>query len=398
MQIFEAEGLLSQISLKDQTVCQAVSQTNSSVQVDKLEKSLPALPVSRVPSQIRHGAIIPGKTSRGPVARQLPTTIVEEMEPSPEKPKTPVQDTLFQETTVQETTVQEIPIQEMAVQETAVQKTHATRHKDSDVLTVRNKDNSITQAPSKVAKPHHSCKPELPETWKHAISTPSSFEKALDNVVRKLEDMEENKTAAESEQPQYRQHHRGKRSLSKAPSPSQRLQRAAQMRRQRMAGGAAAAVQRNPDMITDRSTSKMETPSIPVSRLAKVSRSESVATIQKPPSKLTSNEEEIPPPSTHADDENIPDRDVLKGLKIICAASADKDLDAWIRSKTGLRLRRFLADLKTFENLSEDGIAAVNDQRARRRRAAAERRKVHQAGEQVDSSRARRRSIAKQLC
>lgn len=70
-----------------------------------------------------------------------------------------------------------------------------------------------------------------------------------------------------------------------------------------------------------------------------------------------STQVQVPPPAH--DDRDISDKDVLQGLKIICAASADHDFDAWIQSKTGLRLRRFLADLKTFENLTEDGILAM---------------------------------------
>lgn len=53
-------------------------------------------------------------------------------------------------------------------------------------------------------------------------------------------------------------------------------------------------------------------------------------------------------------DRGINDRDVLMGLKMAICAACDEDLDAWIRSKTGLRLRRFLADLKAFETISRD--------------------------------------------
>ncbi|ROW02059.1 hypothetical protein VPNG_07651 [Cytospora leucostoma] len=48
-------------------------------------------------------------------------------------------------------------------------------------------------------------------------------------------------------------------------------------------------------------------------------------------------------------DNDIPDRDILLGLKMAICAACDQDLDAWIREKTGLRLRRFLADLKAFD-------------------------------------------------
>lgn len=53
-------------------------------------------------------------------------------------------------------------------------------------------------------------------------------------------------------------------------------------------------------------------------------------------------------------DKDINDRDILLGLKMAICAACDEDLDAWICSKTGLRLRRFLADLKAFDSVSQD--------------------------------------------
>lgn len=53
-------------------------------------------------------------------------------------------------------------------------------------------------------------------------------------------------------------------------------------------------------------------------------------------------------------DKDINDRDILVGLKMAICAACDEDLDAWICSKTGLRLRRFLADLKAFESVSQE--------------------------------------------
>jgi hypothetical protein len=64
--------------------------------------------------------------------------------------------------------------------------------------------------------------------------------------------------------------------------------------------------------------------------------------------------EKLPP----EDDRDISDRDVLRGLRIICSASVDAEFDALVRSKTGLRLRRFLADLQSFEELSRVGMAS----------------------------------------
>lgn len=45
------------------------------------------------------------------------------------------------------------------------------------------------------------------------------------------------------------------------------------------------------------------------------------------------------------DDADINDRDVIKGLQVAIHAAADNVYDAFIRQRTGLRIRRFLADL-----------------------------------------------------
>jgi len=73
-----------------------------------------------------------------------------------------------------------------------------------------------------------------------------------------------------------------------------------------------------------------------------------------------------PPPPPPADpavdplDRDISDRDVLRGLKTAVAAACDEDLDAWIRARTGLRLRRFLCDLRAFGDLeAQMGRAAA---------------------------------------
>ncbi|KAI0404859.1 hypothetical protein F4802DRAFT_615273 [Xylaria palmicola] len=66
------------------------------------------------------------------------------------------------------------------------------------------------------------------------------------------------------------------------------------------------------------------------------------------------------------DDADIEDRDVIKGLQVAIHAAADDLYDGYIRHKTGLRIRRFLADLKSFEEASQFDST---DQRAREKRA-----------------------------
>lgn len=50
---------------------------------------------------------------------------------------------------------------------------------------------------------------------------------------------------------------------------------------------------------------------------------------------------------------DISDRDVLRGLHIAASAACDEQIDAFIRHKTGLQIRRFLADLMMLENLGD---------------------------------------------
>ncbi|KAI5918296.1 hypothetical protein F4810DRAFT_598430 [Camillea tinctor] len=51
------------------------------------------------------------------------------------------------------------------------------------------------------------------------------------------------------------------------------------------------------------------------------------------------------------DDGDINDRDVIKGLQVAVHAAADDMYDAYIRTRTGLRIRRFLADLKSVDEV-----------------------------------------------
>lgn len=81
-------------------------------------------------------------------------------------------------------------------------------------------------------------------------------------------------------------------------------------------------------------------------------------------------------------DRGIDDRDILLGLKMAICAACDEDLDAWIRDKTGLRLRRFLADLKAFDTVSSDRKPSSAQPLSRRiRRNGKENRRVQAEGE-----------------
>ncbi|QUC18229.1 uncharacterized protein UV8b_02470 [Ustilaginoidea virens] len=69
------------------------------------------------------------------------------------------------------------------------------------------------------------------------------------------------------------------------------------------------------------------------------------------------------------DDREILDRDVLRGLHVAASAACNEEVDAFVRNKTGLRIRRFLADLMVLETLTAVRPGEDDQQHARRRRA-----------------------------
>jgi hypothetical protein len=66
--------------------------------------------------------------------------------------------------------------------------------------------------------------------------------------------------------------------------------------------------------------------------------------------------------------DDVQDRDVLRGLHIAAAAACSEDLDGLVFSKTGVQIRRFLAELMAFESLGYAQIDENPVQRAKRRR------------------------------
>ncbi|KAI9172027.1 hypothetical protein HJFPF1_01519 [Paramyrothecium foliicola] len=57
----------------------------------------------------------------------------------------------------------------------------------------------------------------------------------------------------------------------------------------------------------------------------------------------------------------ITDRDVLRGLNVAASAACDEDVDAYVRHKTGLQIRRFLADLVVLETLGDENPSDTTD-------------------------------------
>ncbi|KKY29830.1 hypothetical protein UCDDA912_g10240 [Diaporthe ampelina] len=111
---------------------------------------------------------------------------------------------------------------------------------------------------------------------------------------------------------------------------------------------------RNELEAAQRAAAKLEAPQELVSNFGSPSGSHSTRQTEE---RLGST---VEPPASDSNesgahlDRDIDDRDILLGLKMAICAACDENLDAWIRDRTGLRLRRFLADLKAFDALSKD--------------------------------------------
>ena len=169
--------------------------------------------------------------------------------------------------------------------------------------------------------------PELPFTWKYAVGGSSSFERALSAVMDKLDAMEDTdatrgvdasrETARPVPRPPQQQ-------VARPSQPCPKPRRPPEAQTTDRQPGAAA---------TSTTTDKDTTP----------------PHFSPPPADRT-----VDPL-----DRDISDRDVLWGLKTAVAAACDEDLDAWIRAQTGLRLRRFLCDLRAFGDLEAQMGAAL---------------------------------------
>lgn len=77
------------------------------------------------------------------------------------------------------------------------------------------------------------------------------------------------------------------------------------------------------------------------------------------------------------DDGAIEDRDVLRGLHVAASAACDEEVDAFVRNRTGLRIRRFLADLMALEAFGEPRPGEDSEKRVKRRRGEMKKLKKH---------------------
>ncbi|KAI6275595.1 hypothetical protein MCOR27_001628 [Pyricularia oryzae] len=242
--------------------------------------------------------------------------------------------------------------------------------------------------------------PKLPHTWKYAIITDSSFEEALDAVVHKLEALDDAAATAKvpilssATPPHAKQPSRDPPKIS-ITEPTPEAEEQARV-------GLNTSVEDSPSPAQPGNPLfSLNAPDSVVKAAAKVLLEDQAGGNEsdwedQPKAPAKCKELPLPPHEPFVDqrDRDICDRDVLKGLRLAIEAACDEEFDAWIRNQTGLRLRRFLADLKGFEGLQRDAeaiaeaeeaairAAAQDYQPARRRRA--EQRRQAAIGRHID--------------
>lgn len=189
------------------------------------------------------------------------------------------------------------------------------RHRASDktlpmLATIGEKSETLPKHPEdpqqSAASPNDAA-PRLPVDYPFPVECSSSFEKALDAVISKLDAMEE------------RRRYERKMDLEAARQ--------------------ALSTSESPAKVTSKLANRKPSSSPASEYLVQA------AALEATPS---------PEAAIELSDKDINDRDILLGLKMAICAACDEDLDAWICSKTGLRLRRFLADLKAFDLVSQE--------------------------------------------
>lgn len=213
--------------------------------------------------------------------------------------------------------------------------------------TIKEESEATTEQLGKPSSTHNlqdaNTVPQLPATWSCAVGRSSSFEKALDAVIQKLDDMDE------------RRQYERKMDLEAAKQAAVKLEASQQL----VSSFSSPSGSRSRRQTED----KLESPTeVPVS-----DTNESAAYL----------------------DRDIDDRDILLGLKMAICAACDEDLDTWIRDRTGLRLRRFLADLKAFDAVSKDRKPSASQ--APRRQA----RRTRDETRRLNAERERRRQSIK---
>ncbi|KAI0539970.1 hypothetical protein GGR58DRAFT_523494 [Xylaria digitata] len=231
---------------------------------------------------------------------------------------------------------------------------------------------------------HESSVPSLSFVARIAASTASTLQRALDDARRKIDDQDE-RVGKLPEQEDIKQgpppipqrdlrHHASHRALPRRPRSTEKFiyvkrnmptVEASQSISKPLPPEPAPATQVTPEKPPDTKLSqpiRKPPPVPPPPRRLTSKRKNAVAELAKAEEMLRDLDVFL----NDYDDADIEDRDVIKGLQVAIHAAADDLYDGYIRHKTGLRIRRFLADLKSFEDISELGPI---DQRAEEERA-----------------------------
>ncbi|KAI1495731.1 hypothetical protein F5X99DRAFT_414825 [Biscogniauxia marginata] len=211
--------------------------------------------------------------------------------------------------------------------------------------------------------------PSLPSTTKYAVSTPSSFERALDAVSQRFDNMEQ-----QAGNPCSHPRNLAEKTNRPTRSASQQATDQKSTRTSRSHGSRPTDKAIHADRTMPPSKpAQADTKPLPPEPTYKAS-----AALQTPAEDIPSNEKAKSEQARTEqmlkdfdvfldyDDGDVNDRDVLKGLQVAVHAAADDGYDAYIMNKTGLRIRRFLADLKSVDEMQQD---IASNRRARERRA-----------------------------
>lgn len=221
--------------------------------------------------------------------------------------------------------------------------------------------------------------PSLPTEARFATSTESFLQRALDAVMKKLEDMEMRQAAITNPAPAITLQGKANESQNVATTTPVQMAGAVNSKMTTLpvqpskCPGRDQALLHSPSTRIPPKASPPKPPSKPSASSRGLSPSKGKSPALAPVGeKLSSTREETvtalpwrPRRNKERglrnlevffddDDACINDKDVLRGLQVATLAAADDFYDAYIRYKTGLRIRRFLADLKSVDVLQRE--------------------------------------------
>ncbi|KAI1383502.1 uncharacterized protein F4822DRAFT_79554 [Hypoxylon trugodes] len=207
--------------------------------------------------------------------------------------------------------------------------------------------------------------PSLPYPARFAVSRPSSLERALDEVSLQLEQMEreadrstqlftrpptliEKTNRTESHpSPRHSGHQDTENALPRWPRKNEEVIYV----NRRMPSIQSPVPKRKLKIPSSPPSPKTRDPPAPPRKQRQSSSPEDKKLPTVPHTEAILNDLDI---FFDYDDADINDRDVIKGLQVAIHAAADNAYDAFIRDKTGLRIRRFLADLRAVGEMQEE--------------------------------------------